>query len=465
MQRWTPKPYHIEGVKFLLQNSNAGLFWSPGCGKTSVVLAMLAALKLKGMFKRAAVVSPRRPARLVWPKERTKWTDFHGLTMDVLHGPKKMEVLERTTADICVVTPEGVDWLTKNNLWKKLGADVLIIYESSYFRTHSSKRFRNIRTVLHTFKRRIILTATPKPKNYENLWSQAFILDMGGALGRYITHYRQKYFYDAALGQTYSDWQLIPGAEKHINEKIKPMVLREDAIDHMDMPKLIRNVIPVDLEPAARALYDKMERDFSVIINGQNIDAPNAAVVGGKLRQIANGFLYDADHNYTIIHDAKIEAVRDFVDELQGAPVLILYEFIADRNRLKSLFPQAKDLGANISDKEADAICDEFNNGQLSVLLAHPASAGHGLNLQGQAQHIVWFGPNWNLEFDEQATARVWRHGNPHERVFVHTFVVADSIEEAVAKTLAKRDRSQKDFLNALKRQPQDVVVAETVQP
>jgi hypothetical protein len=233
----------------------------------------------------------------------------------------------------------------------------------------------------------------------------------------------------------------------------------------MDMPKLFRNVIPVELEPRRAASTTAWSATSASCINGQDITAPNAAVLGGKLRQIANGFLYNPDHSYVTIHDAKIEAIKDFVDDLQGNPVLILYEFIADRNRLKSLFPQAKDLGADISDREADAICDEFNNGQLSVLLAHPASAGHGLNLQGQAQHIVWFGPNWNLEFDEQATARVWRHGNPHERVFVHTFVVADSIEEAVARTLAQRDRSQKDFLNALKRQPQDVVVAETVQP
>jgi hypothetical protein len=234
----------------------------------------------------------------------------------------------------------------------------------------------------------------------------------------------------------------------------------------MDMPQLIRNVIPVQLPPSAAAIYDELEKNFTVAINGNEVSAVTAAVLAGKLRQAANGFLYlNEQHDYDIIHDEKIDAIKDFVDDLQGAPVLILYEFVADRNRLRATFPNAEDLGEGCTDKEADRICDAFNAGTLPILLAHPASAGHGLNLQGEAQHIVWYGPSWNLEFDEQATARVWRHGNPHDRVFVHTFVVAGSIEEKVAQVLASRDRSQKAFLAALKRQPLPVVVEEVSTP
>jgi SNF2 family DNA or RNA helicase len=462
MKRWTPHPYQIEGVKFLLQNSHAGLLWSPGCGKTAVVLAALCVLKQKGMLRRALVVAPRRPAKLVWPKERDKWADFIGLTIDVLHGPKKDIQLMNSTADICVVTPEGLDWLMKDDRvrFDQLGADVLIVDESSYFRTHSSKRFKNLKPVLHTFKRRVILTATPMPKSYENLWSQTFILDRGGSLGPYITHYRMLYFRDVAkAGATYSVWELIPGADKQINEKIRPLMLREDAVDHLDMPQLIRNVIPVDLDDDARDIYDKMERDYCLAIEGKDVIAPNAAVLGNKLRQIANGFAYDAQHASVLVHDAKLDAVRDLVDDLQGAPVLLLYEFISDRDRLLKIFPGAQDLGEGCSDKQADAICDAFNRGDLPVLLAHPKSAGHGLNLQGQAQHIIWFGPTWDLELDEQATARVWRQGNVHDRVFVHTLVVANSIEEKVADVLASKGATQNLLLQAMKRGPQHVVV------
>jgi len=460
-QHWTPQNFQLEGVKFLLQNSHGGLLWSPGCGKTSCVLATVAALKMRGMVKRALVIAPRRPAKLVWPKERDKWLEFNGLTIDVLHGPKKDELLERTKADICIITPEGLDWLCRDGRLAKLGADMLIVDESSYFRTHSSLRFKNIRDILHLFKRRVILTATPAPKNYENLWSQAFILDQGGALGRYITHFRRMYFQDVSYSSTYSEWALIPGADRAIQEKLKPLMLREDAVDHMQMPQLIHNVIPVELDRKARAVYDQLEDDYVTYINGKEVSAVNAAVLSGKLRQAANGFLYlNADHDYDILHDEKLEAIKALVDDLQGNPVLILYEFVADRNRLRGLFPHAADLGAGCTDKQADAICDQFNAGNLPVLLAHPASAGHGLNLQGQAQHIVWFGPSWNLELHEQATARVWRQGNPHDRVFVHSIVVNGSIEQDVANTLARRDRSQKALLSALKRQPLDVVAA-----
>jgi len=260
-------------------------------------------------------------------------------------------------------------------------------------------------------------------------------------------------------GATYTLWGLKPGADKVINEKIKPMILREDAVDHLQMPQLIRNVIPVWLDDAAREVYEEMEKRFIVFFeSGEPISAANAGVMINKLRQISNGFIYNGVHEPKIVHDAKVDAIVDLIDELQGQPVLILYEFQADRDRLLAALPGSKDLGAGISDAAADALCNEFNAGQLPVLMAHPASAGHGLNLQECSGHIIWFGPTWNLEHDEQATARVWRQGNTHERVFVHTFVVEDSVEEDVAHLLAQKDRTQKSLLAALKRRPQPVV-------
>jgi hypothetical protein len=459
MMRFQPHLYQIEAIKFLLQNSHAALFFDPGLGKTACVLTALTVLKRQGMMRRALVVAPRRVANNVWPVERTKWAEFMGLTMDVLHGAHKDKLLERTTADICVVTPEGLQWIDNNGLWSKVNADVLVVDESSYFRHTTSKRFKTLKAVLPRFKRRIILTGTPAPRGYEDLFSQIYIVDQGGSLGRYITHYRNLYFEDHGYG--YPDWRLRPGADKEINRKIAPLVLRGDAVDHLDMPKLVHNTVRVTLPTKARETYDDFERNFYVAMDGQEVIAPNAAVAVNKLRQAANGFMYPSGEGGRVVelHTEKLEAVSALLDDLQGQSALILYEYQHDLNMLLQLIPRAQYIGGGTTDKQAEAAIKGFNDGSIPVLLAHPASAGHGINIQDCAQHIIWYGPTWNLEHFDQAIARVWRQGNPHERVFVHTIVVADSVEETVAKVLAGKDRTQRALLAALKR-PQDVVPA-----
>jgi len=459
MQRFNPHAYQIEAIKFLLQNSNAGLFFDPGLGKTACVLMAIKVLKEKGMLRRCLVVAPRRVAYAVWPEEVKKWEDFAGLTVDVIHGPKKERILENTTADICVVTPEGLSWLNADPVrWARLGADMLVVDESSFFRHTTSQRFKVLKLVLHTFRRRVILTGTPMPRSYEDLFPQIFILDRGGALGRYITHYRNLYFQDVGYG--YPDWQLRAGADKQINEAIKPLVIRGESVDHLDMPKLVHNRIAVDLKRDVRDLYDDFERNFYAQHNGQEILAVNAAVAANKLRQAANGFMYSVGGAAVELHDEKHLAVRDLVSELQGQSVLILYEYQHDLMRLKETFPDAKIIGGGTTDTDAAKAIADFNSGSLQVLLAHPASAGHGINIQDRANHIVWFGPTWNLEHFDQAIARVWRQGNPHDRVFVHTIVVRDSVEDDVAASLARKDVSQRALLAALKRPMVNAIAA-----
>lgn len=451
---YTPKAFHTEAIKFLLMNSNAGLFFDPGLGKTGIVLAALLVLKQRGLFKRAVVVAPRRVCHDVWPKERNKWTDFQPLSVSVLHGPKKDELLRTTTADICCITSEGLQWLVDpaHDRLEQLGADVLVVDESSFFRHTTSKRFKTLKELLPRFKRRMILTGTPAPRSYEDLFPQIFILDMGGALGRYITHYRAKYFNDVGFG--YPDWRLRPGAGKEINERIKPLVLRGDQVDHLDMPALIHNVVAIDLPPAVRATYDQFERQFYVDIGGHEIMAANAAVAGNKLRQVANGFVYDLNHNAVVLHDLKIEALESIVSELQGKPALVLYEYNEDLARIKAALGGPPHIGDGTTDKQASQYNDDFNAGNIPVLLAHPASAGHGLNLQGSSQHVIWFGPTWDLERHQQAVQRVWRQGNTHDRVFVHTIVARDTVEDRVAQVLATKDATQRALLNSLKRPP-----------
>jgi superfamily II DNA or RNA helicase len=466
MKTFVPHDYQVQGIEFLLTTMHAGLVWKPGLGKTVCVLTTLKILKDKGMFKRALIVAPKQVALNVWPDEIRKWAHIQGLTLDVLHGPKKDKLLRDSKADILVVTPEGLDWLvpvngiTSERPFDKVGADVLIVDESSYFRHGTSKRFKNIKSILHTFGRRIIMTGTPAPRGLEDLFTQVYIIDMGGALGKYITHYRMTYF-DAITkpGTSFTEWQLRPGAAEHIYEKLKPLILHSDAFGKFHMPQLVRQNVVVTLPFAAMRQYERFEREFYIELdNGAEISSPNAAAKAGKLRQIANGFAYDSDHAAEFIHTEKLERLNDLVADLQGEPALLLYEFDADRDRMVASVPGAVLLTGQ-NERTTRHIIAEFNAGNIPVLIAHPASAGHGLNLQGAAMHVIWYGPTWNLEWDEQATARVWRQGNAANQVFVHTLVARDTKDEDVAEVLRSKDRTQSLLLKALLRRPQQVVV------
>jgi SNF2 family DNA or RNA helicase len=443
----------MEAIRFLLSNSNAGLWFSPGCGKTSCVLAAFLVLLQKGMTKRMLVVAPPRVATVVWPDEKQKWSDFAGLRMVVLHGnPDQRDRLISIDADIYVCSPETFKDLVSRGLLANLNADIVVFDESSDYRNHMSGRFKMAKTVLSTFKRRITLTGTPAPNGYLNLWAQSYLMDMGGALERYVTHYRNKYFVD--LGYKYPDWHLKENNAALIDERLKPLVLREDAVDHLDMPALIENIVPVAIPPAARSKYDRMEKDYVVMLDsGDEAAALSAAALGTKLRQISSGFVYKYDRVAEFIHDAKLIALTKLLEGLNGQPVLIFYEFVEDKHRLSQMLGNAVSL-SDLTPVAMKAVIDRFNAGQIQHLLAHPASAGWGLNLQGSAQHVVWYGPTWNLEHKQQATARVWRQGNPHDRVFVHTLVVENSLESKVAGVLAEKDATQASLLAAMKRAP-----------
>lgn len=457
MKPWTPHEYQLAGIKFLLENSHAGLWWSPGCGKTACVLATYLVLKNKGYAKRMLVVAPPRVAQLVWPEEKNKWSEFAHLRMVLLHGPKRDHLLT-VDADIYLCTPEGFKDLIARDLLRTLNPDILVVDESSNYRNHMSQRFKLAKPVLGGFKRRITLTGTPAPNGYLNLWAQSYLMDMGGALERYITHYRGKYFTD--VGYNFPDWRLNEGAAAQIDARLKPLVLREDAVDHLAMPALIENIIPVKLTSDARKKYDAMEKDYFLALDsGDEAAAVTAAVLGMKLRQIANGFIYTLSEKAEFIHDEKLKALEALLAELNGQPALIFYEFVEDKRRLSKLLNNAPSI-SDLSAKDALAVVQDFNAGKVPYLLAHPASTGWGLNLQGRAQHVIWYGPTWNLEHKIQATARVWRQGNPHDRVFVHTFVVENSREELVATVLADKDATQAALLSALKR-PQPVVVSD----
>ena len=450
---WRPHAYQKKAVKFMLERACAGLLLSPGLGKTSIVLAVLKILKREKLATKVLIVAPLRVCYSVWPKELDKWSDFKSLSCVILHGKDKEKNLGKA-ADIYLINPEGLSWLLARKDFKKLGFDVLVVDESSKFKNAGTLRFKLLRPVLGYFRRRYILTGSPAPNGLLDLFGQVFILDLGAALGRYITHYRREYFYPSGYGGY--DWKLQEDGEQRIQEKLKPLTLRLAAEDYLDLPEMVINRIEVTLPPKARVAYDEMEKDLvSFLVDKKsirNIVAVNAASASGKCRQIANGGVYDEDGKVHWLHDEKAQAVADIIDELNGTPALVAYEFQHDLERLlKVLGKNTPHIGGGVSAKRSAEIERAWNAGEIPVLIGHPAAMGHGLNLQNAGNHVIWHSLTWNYEYYDQFNRRILRQGSKHKQVFVHHIVAADTIDDAVLGALASKEKTQGDLLDSLK--------------
>lgn len=439
----------------LLNQGSVGLFLDPGLGKTSIVLAAFKILKREGLVKSMLVIAPLRVCHNVWPKEVLKWENFTDIRVEVLHGPWKADALKRD-ADIHVINPEGLAWLfdPKARRWRDW--DILCVDESTKFKDSQTKRFKLMRKHFEAFTRRWILTGTPVPNGVGDLFGQIYILDLGNALGRYVTHFRSKYFYT----ESWKPYHYIPnpGAFEEIIYRIDPLVMRMSAKDYLDMPELPPiDPIMVDLPPTAKARYSEVENDFITRIDGEFVVAANAAVAGGKCRQIANGALYTGDADvsprpYAELHNEKLDALSDILEELGGAPCIVMYEFNHDRERLLGKFGSSTPvLGGGTSTKQADEYITKFNQGHIPVMLCHPASMAHGLNLQDVCHHMIWFGIPWNLEHYDQSIARIYRQGQENP-VFVYHIVARDTLDEKVVDVLRSKDATQQALFAALSK-------------
>jgi SNF2 family DNA or RNA helicase len=453
-QSWAPHPYQTRAIKLLLSQGSVGLFLDPGLGKTSTVLAAFKILKAKSLAKKMLIIAPLRPALKVWPDEVKKWSNFCDLQHTILHGDIKDLNLKKDV-DLYIINPEGLLWLldpARKNLLPQF--DILCIDESSKFKDSTTKRFKLLKPYLQTFKRRWILTGTPAPNGLEDLFGQIYILDLGRSLGRYITHFRNNFFQRS--GYSMYEWSPRPEAFQEVVDKISPLILQLSAEDYLSMPELVYRNIPVTLPEETFQKYRDVEELFITAMEGGNIVAANAAVAGIKCRQIANGAVYkdasfeDQRREYVIFHDEKLDALESFLSELGGKPCLILYEFDHDRSRIIERLGEIPVLGGNLSAKKLDSVIDRFNAGDLPVLMGHPASMGHGLNLQGACHHIVWFGITWNLEYYDQAIARVYRQGQKSEHVFVYHIVASGTLDEKVLRVLTSKDRTQQSLLKSL---------------
>lgn len=473
---WAPHRYQKKAVKFLLEHAAGALFLDPGLGKTSITLAALKFLISRKLVEKVLLIAPLRVCHSVWPRELKKWADFHELRAVVLHGPKKNDLLNEP-ADIFVVNPDGLPWLleiekTKTpsgktrvgvdmKRWKAFGFDALVVDELSKFKDPSTQRFKALKHVLPTFGRRWGLTGSPAANGLLDLFGQVFVLDEGNALGKFVTHYRTKYFTPAWDGY---NWDLKPDTEKQIYKKLKPLVLRMAAEDYLEMPQLIENDIKVDLPAEARRIYDTLEDALYVEIKSKTVVAANAAVASMKCRQVANGGVYVDDamsalmewkkstkRDWVTVHEEKTEAVADLMDELQGEPLLVAYDFEHDLTRLKArLGKNTPHIGGGTTTRQANELETLWNAGKLPVLLGHPQSLAHGLNLQGSGRHVVWHSLTWNYELYDQFIRRVFRQGQKSKQVFVHHVIAADTIDQAVLAALRSKRKGQQALFDAL---------------
>jgi len=383
----------------------------------------------------------------VWPDEIKKWDEFKHLSYTILHGEDKDDRLNAIT-DIYLINPEGLKWFMQKGGMDKLQPDMLIVDESTKFKDYSTARFKLLKPYLHVFKRRIILTGEPAPNGYMDLFGQCFIMDRGQSLGKFITHFRMQYFFQSGYGGY--NWTLRQGADKEIQARIKPYVMRLAAEDHLEMPELLFDDIYIDLPPAARKIYKELEDHFITEVGDTTILSVNAAAIGNKCRQVCNGGVYDEFHIAHPIHNAKTEALVDLVEQLQGTPLFVAYEFQHDLERIQKALPNAPCLTGATGPK-LDRMIDAFNRGEIPVLLAHPMSAGHGLNLQESCHHVCYYGLGWDLDTFHQLYKRVWRQGQPSNRVFVHRILADKTLDKTVANTLLAKEKTQTNFLDAIR--------------
>lgn len=446
-----PHSYQVEGIKWVCEKYYSGVLFPPGLGKTAVVLSAFKILRHKGEVDKMFVIAPLRVCHMVWPVEVQQWADFEHLSVGVLHGKDKDKVLSQDH-DIYVINPDGIRWfstqIAKKNFTFKFDKWLLVCDESTNFKNHSSQRFKSLKRLLDFFDRRVILTGTPVPNGLSNLWSQVYILDKGTRLGHYITQFRNTFFYPA--GYMGYEYNIQPGAEQRIYELVDDIVMHKSQ-DELSLPPRLSNEISVCLPDKAQKIYKNMKNEYvAQLSDSQYSIAVNAAVATGKLKQIANGALYNEDRSIQRIHYEKISAVRELYDSLGGRPLMVFYEYRHDLEALMDEFPGTPYLGGGVSAKQTSTTIGLWNNGELKIMFLHPASCGHGLNLQhGGCHDICWYSIPFDLEIYDQANARVHRQGVKNS-VIIHHIVSKDTIDERIMKILKSKDDVQKELLNYL---------------
>lgn len=436
--------YQKFATQFILSNPIAAVFLEMGLGKSVITLTALFDLCLdQFLIRKVLVIAPLRVARDTWPLEIEKWNHLDGLTYSVAIGTEGERISALTKpADVYLINRENVDWLI-NKSGYSFDFDMVVIDELSSFKSYQAKRFRSLLKVRPKVKRIVGLTGTPSSNGLMDLWAEFRLLDFGERLGRYITQYRMNFFVpDKRNQQIIFSYKPKPGAEDAIYQQISDITISMKSADFLQMPKCVINEVEVKLSEKERTIYDELKREMVVSLGEEEIDASNAATLSGKLLQMANGAIYNEEKSVLHIHDRKLDALEDLIEGANGKPVLVAYWYKHDLDRIKKRFP--------VREIQTSKDILDWNNGNISLAAIHPASAGHGLNLQSGGSTLIWFGLTWSLELYQQTNARLWRQGQT-STVIIHHIISKDTIDEDVMKALKKKEKVQGNLIDAVK--------------
>lgn len=449
--KFVPHSYQRYAIERIIQDNSLGLFLDMGLGKTVITLTAINDLKFnRWAVSRCLVVAPKKVAEATWSHEAEKWDHLRHLKIiPVLGSLKKRVQALHTPGDIWVINRENIPWLVEyfRNNWP---FDMVVLDESSSFKNPQSKRFKAMKLVMSRIARLVLLTGTPAPNGLEDLWAQIYLLDAGERLGRTISSYREAFFTQdyARPGQMYRTYTPQQDAESRIQAAISDICVSMKSEDYLELPDYIESTVPVALDAKAKRAYDKLEKEMLLEVDTQLVTAQSAAVLNGKLLQLCSGAVYDSTGEVVNIHDCKLEAFLETIEQLNGEHALVFYWFKHEADRLtKALAKTDKVVRVYQGPEDEKA----WNDGEVDILLAHPVSCGYGLNLQAGGHHAIWFGyPNWALEIYQQANKRLHRQGQKHP-VICHHLVVQGGMDEDVIEALHDKGDTQESLMQALK--------------
>ena len=448
--KYNPHEYQKYAINFIKEHPVAAVLLDMGMGKSSVTLTAIMELMYEDFeVSKVLIIAPLRVAKNTWPAEIRKWDHLNGLRYSVAVGTaaERMKALQ-TDADIYIINRENVQWLVEKS-GLPFDYDMMVIDELSSFKNWQAKRFKALMKVRPKVMRVVGLTGTPSANGLMDLFAEYKILDMGKRLGRFISQYRVDYFEpDQVNGPVVYSYKLRKGADRQIYNKISDITISMKGTDYLKMPELINSAYTVYLDEGERKKYEAMKNDLIINLPGGEVTAANAASLSGKLTQMANGAVYSDAGGMEHIHDRKLDALEDIIEAANGKSILVAYWY---RHDLLRITQRLQKLGVNFRKLDSDESIEEWNAGRLDAGLIHPASAGHGLNLQSGGNTLVWFGMIWSLELYQQTVARIWRQGQESGTVVVQHIITVGTIDERIMKALEEKDRSQAALIDAVK--------------
>lgn len=448
---FTPHAYQQYAIDRVVNDPAVGLLLDMGLGKTAIMLSAINRLMYEHCeVGRVLVIAPKKVAEATWQTEAAKWDELKHLRISTVLGTEKERVAAlQTPADIYIINRENIPWLVLhyrvNGKYTTWPFDMVVVDESSSFKNPTAKRFKALKAVLPRIARTVILTGTPAPNGVEDLWAQVYLLDKGERLGRYVTHFRDKYF-------DYNPWrhERTPkdGAFEAIQEKVSDICISMSASDYLQLPDMVVDDIPVKLDRQAEKAYTEMEKTMLLSVDDDTeITALGAAALTGKLLQLCSGSVYDDDGTAHKIHDCKLESFAELVESLGVETALCFYGY---KHEVPRLVEKAEKLGKKVRILDSAKDAEDWNAGKVDLLLAHPASCAYGLNLQAGGHHVIWYTLNWSLELYQQANARLHRQGQ-QKPVIVHRLLVQGGVDEDVAEALSGKADTQDSLIHALK--------------